>query len=154
MITYEMIIDITIIVLLIPTIAFLHKLSKNLNIVTENQSSLSHLVNSLNDAAIKAETAIPQLKSATSFSAEELEKAAENASKTKEELKFLIERAENLAGRLENVIYSSRYPHNQTNDREIFNSVLKSDEKSVLEELEDNHSEAEMELLQALRSIK
>lgn len=152
MINYELILNMAIILLLIPTIIYLIKLNKNLNILKANQGSLENLVSSLNDAASKAESTIPQLKKASTFAAEELGSAAEKASKTKEELEFLVERAENLAGRLENVIYASRY----NTDKKTTNksTIMAKNQPENITENSTEHSEAELELLQALRSIK
>ena len=66
----EIIINVLIIVLLIPTIIYAYKLNKNLTILRENQNSLSRLISSLNDATIKAENSIPKLKNATEISSQ------------------------------------------------------------------------------------
>ena len=130
----ELIINLSIIILLIPTIIYAYKLNKNLSLLRQNQKSLSQLISSLNEATNKAENSIPKLKSVTEHSSEDL--------------KEVIDRADNLADRLENVIHAGR-------EIKTGNSSAPQTAKSSLhEEAEDSRSLAEMELLKALRSIK
>ena len=130
----ELIINLSIIILLIPTIIYAYKLNKNLSLLRQNQKSLSQLISSLNEATNKAENSIPKLKSVTEHSSEDLT--------------FINERADNLADRLENVIHAGR-------EIKTGNSSAPQTAKSSLhEEAEDSRSLAEMELLKALRSIK
>lgn len=142
----ELIINLLIIVLLVPTIIYAYKLNKNLTLLRENQNSLSHLISSLNDATIKAENSIPKLKNVTEVSSQNLQDVVDNAKTLKEDLTFINERADNLADRLENVIHDSRTLKNAAN----------SDSSPDLSssEAQDDRSLAEMELLKALRSIK
>ncbi len=142
----ELIINLLIIVLLVPTIIYAYKLNKNLTLLRENQNSLSHLISSLNDATIKAENSIPKLKNVTEVSSQNLQDVVDNAKTLKEDLTFINERADNLADRLENVIHDSRTLKNAAN------SDSSPDFSSS--EAQDDRSLAEMELLKALRSIK
>ena len=150
----EFIINIVIIALLIPTIIYAYRLNKNLTILRQNQSSLSKLIQSLNEATFKAENSIPKLKSATQSTSGEL-KEVDSAKTLKDDLTFINERADNLADRLENVIHNGRKiketaapaaavetPRAQTTDRETEELISSA------------RSEAEMELLKALRAIK
>ena len=68
----ELIINLSIIILLIPTIIYAYKLNKNLSLLRQNQKSLSQLISSLNEATNKAENSIPKLKSVTEHSSEDL----------------------------------------------------------------------------------
>lgn len=143
----ELIINLLIIVLLIPTIIYAYKLNKNLTILRENQNSLAKLVTSLNEATTKAETSIPKLRNVTELSSQNLKDVVDNAKTLKDDLSFINERADNLAERLENVIHDGR---------QIKNTSLQNDsskEETVLSTGEDQ-SLAEMELLKALRAIK
>ncbi len=144
----ELVINLIIIVLLIPTIIYAYRLNHSLKILRENQNSLAQLVNALNEATFKAENSIPKLKSVTEHSSEGLKEVVDSAKELKDDLLFINERADSLADRLENVISSSR-------------NVAKTDngtEKHFTEKPEnsttDSRSEAELELLKALRSIK
>jgi len=145
----ELIINVLIIVLLVPTIIYAYKLNKNLTILRENQNSLSRLIASLNDATIKAENSIPKLKNATEISSQNLKDVVDNAKSLKDDLTFINERADNLADRLENVIHDGRNLKNNQIKQEKEQSVSVAENENI-----DDRSLAEMELLKALRSIK
>lgn len=137
----ELIINLIIIALLIPTIIYAYRLNNSLKTLRQNQNSLAQLVNALNEATFKAENSIPKIKSVTEHSSEGLKEVVDSAKELKDDLLFINERADNLADRLENVISSSR-------------NISHSTPVSKPQIAEDNRSEAELELLKALRSIK
>lgn len=142
----ELIINLLIIVLLVPTIIYAYKLNKNLTLLRENQNSLSRLISSLNDATVKAESSIPKLKNVTEASSQSLKDVVDNAKILKDDLTFINERADNLADRLENVIHDGRQIKTQPQSEGKETAADKANE--------DERSLAEMELLKALRSIK
>lgn len=147
----ELLINLLIIALLVPTIIYAYRLNKNLNILRQNQNSLSKLVAALNDATLKAENSIPKLKSLTEHSSEGLQEVVDSAKELKDDLLFINERADNLAGRLEHVITDSRGIKTPV---EVKSSASLSVKNQDDFKVEDSRSEAEMELLKALRSIK
>lgn len=159
--SFELIINISIIALLIPTLIYAYKLNKNLSILRQNQNSLGKLVAALNEATYKAENSIPKLKSVTEHSSEDLKGVVDSAKTLKDDLIFINERADNLADRLENVIRDGR---NIKDDGGVKTSAQIMGKKNTSKnnpnavensfEIEDSRSEAEMELLKALRSIK
>lgn len=154
---FELIINLAIIGLLIPTIIYTYKLNKSLNILRQNQSSLAKLVEALNEATFKAESSIPKLKSVTEHSSEGLKEVVDCAKELKDDLLFINERADNLADRLENVIRDGRNIKEETlvkSNTGMFDTRLQNNEKKNEFKIEDSRSEAEMELLKALRSIK
>ena len=140
----ELIINLLIIVLLVPTIIYAYKLNKNLTLLRENQNSLARLVSSLNDATVKAENSIPKLKDVTEVSSQNLLNVVDNAKSLKEDLTFINERADNLADRLENVIHDGRNLKNSSS----------FDTGEAQQKQSQDKSQAELELLKALRSIK
>lgn len=147
MYSLELIINLIIITLLIPTIIYAYRLNHSLKILRENQNSLAQLVNALNEATFKAENSIPKLKSVTEHSSEGLKEVVDCAKELKDDLLFINERADNLADRLENAISTSR--------TEVKSEKEKASSATINEpELPNNRSEAELELLKALRSIK
>jgi len=149
----ELLINLAIIVLLIPMIVYAYRLNKNLEVLRQNQNSLSKLVEALNEATFKAENSIPKLKSATEHSSENLKEVVDSAKELKDDLLFINERADSLADRLEQVISDGRQikaplPAAKPNK-------LPQTEKAIVEETDTaSRSEAEIELLKALRSIK
>ena len=129
----ELIINLIIIALLLPTIIYAYKLNKNLKELRQNQKSLAQLVAALNDATFKAENSIPKLKTATEHSSEGLKEVVDN------------ERADSLADRLENVISTGRTIQPQN----IQNSAPDEKDAPI-----NDRAAAELELLKALRAIK
>lgn len=147
----ELLINITIIILLVPTIIFAYKLNRNLEAMRQNQSSLAKLVYSLNEATNKAENSIPKLKDATKTTSGELREVVDNAKTLKDDLIFINERADSLADRLENVIHNGRQIKEDFSTEDISaTSPLTAQTPTT----EDSPSTAELELLKALRSIK
>lgn len=143
----ELIINIIIIALLIPTIVYAYRLNNSLKVLRQNQNSLAQLVNALNEATFKAENSIPKLKSVTEHSSEGLKEVVDSAKELKDDLLFINERADNLADRLENVISTGR------NIKTDVDNKNKAEDKFAPDS-SDARSEAELELLKALRSIK
>ena len=147
MYSLELIINLIIIALLIPTIVYAYRLNNSLKVLRENQNSLSKLVSALNEATFKAENSIPKLKTATQSSSEGLKEVVESAKELKDDLLFINERADNLAERLETAISTNR-PTTKT-------GALPNNLEESAEEIDDTQrSEAELELLKALRSLK
>ena len=160
--SFELIINLVIIGLLIPTIIFAYRLNKNLSILRQNQKSLSQLVQSLNEATFKAENSIPKLKSVTKHSSEGLKEVVDSAKTLKDDLTFINERADNLADRLEVMIKDGRNireekTQNKTSGILSAKKTSANKTNSIEEdtfEISDSRSEAELELLKALRAIK
>ena len=159
--SFELLTNLAIICLLVPTILYTYRLNRSLTILRQNQNSLAKLVEALNDATHKAENSIPKLKSVTEHSSEGLKEVVDSAKTLKDDLLFINERADNLADRLENVIRDGRSikePASSHTDTPIFEkkSFFGRDNAQKNEEinLANDRSEAELELLKALRAIK
>ena len=142
----ELILNLVIIVLLVPTIVYTYNLNKSLKELRQNQKSLAELVAALNEATFKAENSIPKLKTATEHSSEGLKEVVDNAKELKNDLLFINERADSLADRLENVISSSR---GAPKEEEQPKKVVPTPNATA-----DERAAAEMELLKALRAMK
>ncbi len=156
MTSLELLINLIIIALLVPTIIYAYRLNKNLEILRRNQNGLAQLVNALNDATFKAENSIPKLKSVTEHSSEGLKEVVDSAKEIKDDLLFINERADNLADRLEQVINDGRHLKPGTAEpAPLFDGYEKASSASApTDDADGGRSEAEMELLKALRSIK
>lgn len=152
---FELLINLIIIGLLVPTIIYAYRLNKNLSILRQNQNSLAKLIQSLNEATIKAEHSIPKLKSATESTSGELKEVVDNAKTLKDDLMFINERADNLADRLENVIHNGRQVQDKANTTDSSATSPKvSQPQPSTSGTNLDRSEAELELLKALRAIK
>ena len=153
----ELLINLIIIGLLIPTIIYAYRLNKNLSLLRQNQNSLAKLIQSLNEATIKAEHSIPKLKTATESTSGELKEVVDNAKLLKDDLMFINERADNLADRLENVIHDGRQVQSRINTPLNPSPSGANDSpspSSAPSAAAIDRSEAELELLKALRAIK
>ncbi len=146
----ELLINLAIIILLVPMIVYAYRLNKNLEVLRQNQNSLSKLVEALNEATFKAENSIPKLKSATEHSSENLKEVVDSAKELKDDLLFINERADSLADRLEQVISDGR----QIKTPAQPSASAKAAKDIPAFDIADSRSEAEIELLKALRSIK
>lgn len=148
----DLLINLLVIILLIPAIIYVYKLDKNLTLMRQNQNALLKLIEALNDATYKAENSIPKLKSVTETSSNNLKEVVDNAKELKDDLLFINERADNLADRLEDAIKTGRQMKDSQTTKETAQPAVAPVEQFSKEEI--SRSEAEMELLKALRAIK
>lgn len=107
-ITTGMILDVVIILLLVPTIIYAVILNRRLTALRRSREELSKVVNSFNEATMRAEAGIPKLKKATTEANHTLKDRVEKAQTLRDDLAFMIERAEELAGRLEGAVRAAR----------------------------------------------
>lgn len=107
-ITTGMILDIVVILLLVPTIIYAVILNKRLTTLRRSREELSKVVNSFNEATLRAEAGIPKLKKATTEANQTLKDRVDKAQTLRDDLAFMIERAEELAGRLEGAVRAAR----------------------------------------------
>lgn len=106
--TTDAILDIVVILLLIPTIVYAVILNRRLTALRKSRDELSKVVNSFNEATMRAEAGIPKLKKATTEANLSLKDRVEKAQTLRDDLAFMIERAEELAGRLEGAVRAAR----------------------------------------------
>ncbi len=102
------ILDIVVILLLVPTIVYAIILNRRLTALRRSREELSKVVNSFNEATMRAEAGIPKLKKATTEANHTLKDRVEKAQTLRDDLAFMIERAEELAGRLEGAVRAAR----------------------------------------------
>jgi len=107
-ITTGMVLDIVVILLLVPTIIYAVILNRRLTALRRSREELSKVVNSFNEATMRAEAGIPKLKKATTEANHTLKDRVEKAQTLRDDLAFMIERAEELAARLEGAVRSAR----------------------------------------------
>ncbi len=106
--TTGMILDVIVILLLVPTIIYAVILNKRLTALRRSREELSKVVNSFNEATMRAEAGIPKLKKATTEANQTLKDRVDKAQTLRDDLAFMIERAEELAGRLEGAVRAAR----------------------------------------------
>lgn len=106
--TVETILDLVVIALLIPTIVYAVVLNRRLAALRRSRDELAKVVASFNDATMRAEAGIPKLKKATTEANLALKDRVEKAQTLRDDLAFMVERAEELASRLEGAVRVAR----------------------------------------------
>ncbi|MBO4520688.1 MAG: hypothetical protein J5787_05725 [Alphaproteobacteria bacterium] len=97
----ELFINIVVICLLVPTIVFAVVLNKRLEILRNSRADLGRLIEAFNDATTRAESGIPKLKQAADSAGGLLRDQIQKAQTLRDDMAFMIERAETAAQRLE-----------------------------------------------------
>ncbi|MEO5373331.1 MAG: DUF6468 domain-containing protein [Alphaproteobacteria bacterium] len=165
--TPSMILDIIVIVLLVPTIAFAAILNSRLNMLRRNKDQLGKLVGSFNEATLRAESGIPKLRKAAEEAGQTLQEQVEKAHTLRDDLAFMVDRAESMANRLEGSVRAARNepkpaaappprPAPAPARRAPLSAApLRADlGDGGMDDDDDDRSEAERELLRALQSAR
>jgi hypothetical protein len=97
----SLILDIVIVVLLVPTILFAWVLNSRLADLRRNRDELARLIATFNDATQRAESGIPKLRRAADDAARGLQDRVEKAQTLRDDLAFMVDRAEATLGRME-----------------------------------------------------
>ena len=97
----ELFINIVVICLLIPTIIFAVILNKRLEVLRNSRADLGRLIEAFNDATTRAESGIPKLKQAADSAGGSLRDQIQKAQTLRDDMAFMIERADTMAQRLE-----------------------------------------------------
>jgi hypothetical protein len=106
--TTQTILDLVVILLLIPTIVYAVILNRRLGALRRSRDELAKIVASFNDATLRAEAGIPKLKKATTEANQTLKERVDKAQTLRDDLAFMVERAEELANRLEASVRAAR----------------------------------------------
>ncbi|MFN3076227.1 MAG: DUF6468 domain-containing protein [Alphaproteobacteria bacterium] len=165
-----MILDIVVIALLVPTLVFAAMLNSRLTALRKNKDQLGRLINSFNEATVRAETGVPKLRKAVEEAGQSLHEQVERAQTLRDDLAFMVERADGMASRLEGNVRAARTetkasppvppvrmagspaPLHRRTVASTVASMASVDHGSGVDE--DERSEAERELLRALQSAR
>lgn len=102
----ELFINIVVICLLVPTIIFAIILNKRLEVLRNSRADLGRLIEAFNDATTRAESGIPRLKQAADSAGSLLREQIQKAQTLRDDMAFMIERADTVIQRLENSVRS------------------------------------------------
>lgn len=177
--SFEIVLDFFIIILLVPTIYYAFNLNRRLDVLRKSKQELLELIKEFNVSMKKAETGIPQLKDVADGASDKLHDQVAKAQVLRDDLEFINESAENLATRLEKLVSLGRAKVNASSIEEEAKTKEpeKAEEVAKVEKVEktdggsktllgalamgedasgdfENRSEAEKELLEALSSMK
>lgn len=105
---WKIVLDLLVSVLLVATIGYAVMLNQRLTSLRKNRDDLAKIIVSFNEATVRAETAIPKLRKAAEDAGQSLQERVEKAQSLRDDLAFMIERADTMANRLENAVRSAR----------------------------------------------
>ncbi len=162
---YKLVLDLIIAVLLAATIAYAAVLNSKLNQLRKNRDELAKLVAAFNDATVRAEAGIPKLKRASEEASSTLIDRVEKAQSLRDDLAFMIERADAMANRLEGSVRSARSDARPTPAAPARGPAPRPTSAPAMgplptltatrnDDLDDDRSEAERELLRALQAVR
>jgi hypothetical protein len=176
--TLNLLLDGIIIVLLIPTIIYAVILNSRLAQLRDNRDDLARLVAAFNDATARAESGIPKLRQAAEDAGLALQERVEKAQTLRDDLAFMTERADTMAGRLETSVRQARdevrpaAPPAETpqvaparapratagrtapRPPSVNPSPVEPADAAMQHSMDDERSEAERELLRALQAVR
>jgi cell division septum initiation protein DivIVA len=171
---YKLVLDVIVAILLAATIGYAVTLNARLNQLRKNRDELAKLVAAFNDATQRAEAGIPKLKRAAEEAGGGLQERVEKAQSLRDDLAFMIERADAMANRLEGTVRSARdlkpmpvsapaaatasgsvAPPPRPPARPIaVTSAASVSPSDGGDDFDDERSEAERELLRALQAVR
>jgi hypothetical protein len=167
----NLLLDVIIIVLLAATIVYAVILNSRLAQLRDNRDDLARLVAAFNDATARAESGIPKLRRAAEEAGNALQERVEKAQTLRDDLAFMIERADSMAGKLENSVRQAREEARPAAPAPAMPQVAPAratrgkasaepapmpaePEPDLADPMDDERSEAERELLRALQAVR
>ncbi|HTH17885.1 MAG TPA: DUF6468 domain-containing protein [Magnetospirillum sp.] len=168
---WKIILDLLVSVLLIATIGYAVMLNQRLTQLRKNRDDLAKIIVSFNEATVRAESSIPKLRKAADDAGHALQERVEKAQSLRDDLAFMIERADTMANRLENGVRSARTevrtsptggkdtprvaaPANSERPSQASRAATVAAAAAASDVDVDERSEAERELLRALQSMR
>lgn len=153
---YRIVLDLIVAILLAATIGYAVLLNKRLGQLRKNREDLVKLVAAFNDATARAEAGIPKLRRAAEEAGGALQERVEKAQSLRDDLAFMIERADTVANRLEMAVRSARTePRPAPPPAGEKPRPVKARPTAPMVEIDDeDRSEVERELLRALQSAR
>lgn len=172
---WKVVLDIIVSLLLIATIGYAVMLNSRLSALRKNRDDLAKTIVNFNEATMRAESSIPKLRKAAEEAGHTLQERVEKAQSLRDDLAFMIERADTMANRLENAVRSARtdaprsagpaaqvgtastptapLPRSTGGSRAAQQAAIAAAAAGAEAEA-DERSEAERELLRALQSMR
>ena len=167
---YKMILDLMVAALLLVTIIYAWILNQRLSQLRRNRDDLAKVVSSFNEATARAEAGIPKMRKAADESGAALQERVEKAQSLRDDLAFMIERADAMADRLEQAVRVSREEIRTQQSPAATAArpapvrmapvapnpppVTPAAAPAIDPDLDDERSEAERELLRALQAVR
>ncbi len=156
--------DIVIALLLSVMIVYAYMLNHRLNKLREDREEMEKLLRKFHDATSRAEAATKGLKQNTQSLGQDLQEMIDKAKSLRDEMLFMLERGDLLAGQLENSIRSSRVEKTGPDLDALLQKSAQAPDRQAkkssnsLEDIfhsdQESQSAAERELLKALKGVR
>jgi len=160
----RLILDLVIAVLLVATIGYAVQLNRRLLVLRASREELVRLIQTFNEATLRAESSIPKLRKAADEAGVSLAERVEKAQTLRDDIAFMIERADSLANRLEGTVRSARGGESRSAPQAggarpqgrvtAPSAPAGPPAQNTYADVDDDRSEAERELLRALQSVR
>ena len=147
MIGMEWMLDIPLVILLTATLFHAVRLERALGALKRDRAALEAMVGTFNASTRAAESGIERLRTATEGSGRQIQRQIDAATTLKEDLTFLVQRAEGIADRLDDLLRAARPAVAAAKQNSSRFDPAAEDEPRV-------RSQAERDLLKALRMVK
>ena len=148
-------IDGILIILLVATICCAMSLSRRLSSLRSDKKNLEKLIGELHDISEKADKSLTGIRATAEEVSRELAEANAKSRSMRDELAFLVERADRLAEKIatnSNDLLVEKETNEKFPDNEPLNDL--GDTASSIDFKDNGQSEVERELLSALRRVK
>jgi hypothetical protein len=103
-----LVLDLFVVALLVPTIVFAVILNNRLGVLRRHKEELARLIAAFNEATVRAESGIPKLRKASEEVSRALDEKMERSKMLRDDLAFMVERADSMATRLEEAVRAGR----------------------------------------------
>lgn len=151
----SMIVDLMVVTLLVVTIAFAAVLNRRLTVWRQSRVEFERLIAEFNQAAARAEAGVERLKSASEQTGKTLQQAVTKGQSLRDDLSYLIERAEPLADRLNDSVRNRRNPrHDEMPESAASSLVQKAEAAERDADASDERGRSKRELLRALAALR
>lgn len=150
---FKLVLDVVVALLLAATIGYAVVLNRRLTALRQNRDELAKLIANFNEATVRAESSIPKLRKAADDAGQGLLDRVEKAQTLRDDLAFMIERADSMANRLES---SVRVARNESKPAAAPQATRAAAGRtaSYMDDESDERSDAERELLRALQATR
>tara|TARA_B100000676_G_C18060553_1_gene837469 strand:+ start:1525 stop:2010 length:486 start_codon:yes stop_codon:yes gene_type:complete len=145
--------------LLVVMIVYAFRLNRRLSTLQEDKAEFERLLVSFTESTNHAETSVARLKVSATDTAQSLQESVTRANALRDDLGFLVERADELASRLETGIREARPEHGQRatlRDSQMSDEMVTEDSNQSKEENEEDATQrkTKSDLLRALEGMR
>jgi hypothetical protein len=148
-------VDLTIVTLLIVMIGFAAVLNRRLSAWRQDRGQFERLIAQFNEAALRAEAGIERLKAASEQTGKTLQQAVTKGQSLREDLAYLIERAEPLADRMTEGVRAARTRRDEASVATAASALAQKVEEAERDmDANDQRARAKRELLRALAALR